>query len=141
MSKTNLPFFSSHRTDFRPGFPHSRAQDVSTHVRNVPSRQILRKLPSAANAGRTSFFNRNSTPDPSCLAGPIQEYRMGIMVPFSRVLPYSADTGSPVSSPVLCMVVEVGGRCPRKCDLKNKYFFKSFSSPNKECTLQFAGQN
>ena len=36
--KTNLPFFSSHRTDFRPGFPHSRAQDVSTHVRkNIPT--------------------------------------------------------------------------------------------------------
>ena len=29
---------------------------------------------------------------------------MGILVPFSRVLPYSAGTGSSVSSPVLCMV-------------------------------------
>ena len=36
--------------------------------------------------------------------GPTQEYRMGILVPFSRVLPYSAGTGSLVSSPVLCMV-------------------------------------
>ena len=49
--KTKLPFFSSRRTDFRPGFPHSRAQDVSILVRNVPSRQILRKLASAANPG------------------------------------------------------------------------------------------
>ena len=68
LSKTNLQFFSSHRTDFRPGFPHSRAQDVSTHSWNVPSRQILRKLASAANPGQTSFFNRISTPDPSWLA-------------------------------------------------------------------------
>ena len=66
--KTKLPYFSSRRTDFRPGFPNSRAQDVSTHVRNVPSRQILRKLASAANPGQTSFFNRISTPDPSWLA-------------------------------------------------------------------------
>ena len=31
--------------------------------------------------------------------GPTREYRMGILVPFSRVLPYSAGTRSPVSSP------------------------------------------
>ena len=114
LSKTKLPYFSSRRTDFRPGFPNSRAQDVSTHVRNVPSRQILRKLASAANAGQTSFFNRISTPAPPGWPGPTQEYRMGILVPFSRVLPYSAGTGSPVSSPVLCMVVQVWGRLCEK---------------------------
>ena len=32
---------------------------------------------------------------------------MAILVPFSRVLPYSAGTGSPVSSPVLCIVCMV----------------------------------
>ena len=39
LSKTKLPFFISRRTDFRPGFPHSRAQDVSTHVRDVHGTQ------------------------------------------------------------------------------------------------------
>ena len=48
--------------------PNSRAQDVSAHLRDVPSRQISRKLASAANAGQTSFFNRVSTPDPSWVA-------------------------------------------------------------------------
>ena len=67
-SKTKLPIFSSRRTGFRPGFSHSRAQDVSTHVRDVPSRQMLRKLASAANIGQTSFFSRISTADPSWLA-------------------------------------------------------------------------
>ena len=48
--------------------PDSRAQDVSTHARDVLSGQILRKLASAADASQTSFFNRISTPDPSWLA-------------------------------------------------------------------------
>ena len=77
LSKTKLPIFSSRRTDFRPGFSHSRAQDVSTHVRNVPNRQILRKLASAANAGQTSFFNRISTPDPSWV-GPAWPAKRGL---------------------------------------------------------------
>ena len=55
--------------------------------------------------------------------GPTHEYRMGVLVPFIRFFPYSAGTGSPVSSPVLCMVVQVGGRCARKYDVKNKTFF------------------
>ena len=38
---------------------------------------------------------------------------MGILVPFSRVLPYSAGTGSLVSSPVLCMVGTGRGTLPR----------------------------
>ena len=56
---------------------------------------------------------------------------MGILVPFIRVLPYSAGTGSPVSSPVLllCMVVQVGGRCVRKYDLKKTFFQKLFVTP------------
>ena len=49
---------------------------------------------------------------------------MGILVPFSRVLPYSAGTGSPVSSPVLCMVGQVWGRFRDLCCLKNKTFFQ-----------------
>ena len=67
LSKTKLPFFISRRTYFRPGFSHSRAQDVSTNVRNVLSRQISWKLASAANPGQTNFFSRISTPDPSWL--------------------------------------------------------------------------
>ena len=46
-------FFSSHRIDFRPVFPHSRAQDVKAHVRDVLRGQILRKLASAANPSQT----------------------------------------------------------------------------------------
>ena len=94
--KTNLPFFRSHRTNFRPGFLQSRAQDVSR-------------------------------PDPR----PTQEYRMGILVPFIRVLLYIAGTGSPVSSPVLCMVVQVGGRCRRKCDVENNKRTSSESSSSR----------
>ena len=33
--------------------------------------------------------------------GPTKEYQMGILAPFIRFLPYSAGTGSPVSSQVL----------------------------------------
>ena len=56
---------------------------------------------------------------------------MGILVPFIWVLPHSAGTGSPVSSPVLCMVgtcTEMYRKCTekmyRKCDVKNKTFFQ-----------------
>ena len=59
--------------------------------------------------------------------GPTQEYRMGILVPFSRVLPYSAGTGSPVSSPVLCMVGTGIGTLPRfVLPQKRNFFSKTF---------------
>ena len=48
---------------------------------------------------------------------------MGILVQFSMVLLYSAGTGSLVSSPVLCMAVQLGGRCNDLCCLKNKTVF------------------
>ena len=59
--------------------------------------------------------------------GPTQEYRMGILVPFSRVLPYSAGTGSPVSSPVLCMVGTGRGTLRRfVLPQKQNFFSKTF---------------
>ena len=52
---------------------------------------------------------------------------MGILVPFSRVLPYSAGTGSLVSSPVLCMVGTGRGTLPRfVLPQKQNFFSKTF---------------
>ena len=52
---------------------------------------------------------------------------MGILVPFSRVLPYSAGTGSPVSSPVLCMVGTGIGTLRRfVLPQKQNFFSKTF---------------
>ena len=59
--------------------------------------------------------------------GPTQEYRMGILVSFSRVLPYSAGTGSLVSSPVLCMVGTGRGTfCAKMRRQKQNFFSKAF---------------
>ena len=59
--------------------------------------------------------------------GPTQEYRMGILVPFIRVLPYSAGTGSLVSSPVLCMVgTGIGTLCEKMRRQKQNFFSKAF---------------
>ena len=49
---------------------------------------------------------------------------MGILVPFSRVLPYSAGTGSPVSSPVLWMVGTGMGTLPRFVLPQKQNFFQ-----------------
>ena len=49
---------------------------------------------------------------------------MSILVLFTWVLSYSAGNRSSVSLPVLCMVVQVGGRCVKKYDVKNKTFFQ-----------------
>ena len=52
---------------------------------------------------------------------------MGILVPFSRVLPYSAGTGAPVSSPVLCMVGTGRGTLRRfVLPQKQNFFSKTF---------------
>ena len=52
---------------------------------------------------------------------------MGILVPFSRVLPYSAGTGSLVSSPVLCMVgTGRGTLCEKMRRQKQNFFSKAF---------------
>ena len=50
--KTKLPFFSSHRTDFIPGFPHSRALG-----RRSPARASFRSAPASA-CGRIFILNK-----------------------------------------------------------------------------------
>ena len=126
MSETKLPFFISRRTDFRPRFPHSRAQDVSTHVQDVPSRKYRGSWPQQPIPARPAFSIGFPPQTPPGWPGPTQEYWMGILVPFTRVLPYSAGTGSPVSSPVLCMVgTGMGTLCAKVRRQKHFFFSKS----------------
>ena len=103
LGQDKLPFFSSRRTYFRPGLPHSRAQDVSAQ---------------GSDAGQTAFSIGFPHQTPPGWPGPTQEYRMVILVTFIRFLRYSAGTWSQVSSPV---------RCRDLCCLKNRTFFKSSS--------------
>ena len=48
---------------------------------------------------------------------------MAVLVPVTRVLPHGAGTGSPVSSPVLCMVGTGIGTLPRFVLSQKQYFF------------------
>ena len=57
---------------------------------------------------------------------------MGILVPFNRVLPYNAGTGSLVSSQVLCMVgTGRGTLCEKIRRQKRNFFSKAFRHPIK----------
>ena len=107
-----------------PDFPILELKTFPHMCGTYPADKYCGSWPRQPMPARPAFSIGFPPQTPPGWPGPTQEYRMGILVPFSRVLPYSAGTGSPVSSPVLCMVVQVGGRSARKCDVKNKTFFQ-----------------
>ena len=92
-------------------------------MRNVLSRQILRKLASAVNAGQTSFFTKIS---PLRSTGWVSWYRLLVFYYIVPVLGrYCVWWG------------QVCGRCVENAVPKPKHISKSFSSPNKACRALF----
>ena len=68
--------------------------------------------PRESMPARPAFSTGFPPQPPPGWPGPTQEYRMAILVPFIRVLPYSTGTGLLVSSPVLCIAGTGIGRLP-----------------------------
>ena len=110
-----------------PDFPILELKTFPHMCGTYPADKYCGSWPRQPIPARPAFSIGFPPQTPPGWPGPTQEYRMGILVPFSRVLLYSAGTGSPVSSPVLCMVGTGRGTLRRfVLPEKRNFFSKAF---------------